>query len=159
PRPLLPGGGGCGMSAPRSRRPWPTLTALAVGLLLGGPVRAQEGGPASARARFNVGTHAFRRCLFNIGYQPLTGFDQLGRDPRSSVLLVLGDPRPLLRLPGGLGGFLRKGGAVLLATDWETTGAVREQLVSVAGVRVTGEAIVQSKPDLCWGKKDYRPWL
>jgi hypothetical protein len=139
------------MSAPRLR---PSLSLVALALLLLIPsVPAQEG--MSLRARFNVGMHVFRRCLFDLGFNPLSDFKDV--NPANSIVIILGDPEPLGRFPKGLANFLNDGGSVMLATDWGTKEG--DELYSATGVRVTGEILTQDKASLCYRGKDYRPFL
>jgi hypothetical protein len=90
-------------------------------------------------------TDAFRRLLFEFGFQPLKDFDQLrGAEPSKSLLIVLGDPQCLSRdhFPNGLQSFVQQGGAVLIATDKETGGEAEQILNELARVRVTGETLI-----------------
>jgi hypothetical protein len=110
----------------------------------------------AARERFNAGTHVFRRCLHNKGYTPLDDFNKL--DPQHSVLIVLGDPSPLLRAPP-LADFLRQGGGVLFASDWRTDGAAGDRLVAATGVRVVGDSLINPDPNKCYGQRNYHPFV
>jgi hypothetical protein len=98
------------MSAPRAFRRW---AAVLVGLLAAGPTL-----PGQEPSRpFPEQTTVFRRILFEDSFKPLTSFDDLDAD---SILIVLGNTEPLARLAlrdNGLAGFVRAGGAVLIATD------------------------------------------
>src|SRR5262249_1990470 len=158
-RPVPPGGGGPGMTP--LRRPC-ALAALAALLSLAGAAPAQdvEQSIRAARQRFNAGTHVFRRCLFQAGFQPLKDFSALVDNPAASVLIVLGDPAPLSRVPGGLEKFVRDGGGVLVATDWKSDAEAGRQLLRTAGVTVSGRSFVNIDPaKWCYGQRDYRPFL
>jgi hypothetical protein len=69
------------------------------------------------RIPFREGTHAFRRILFDQKIQPLGSVEELAEDRHHTLLIVLGETDVLGRIPEGLAGFLRAGGAALVATD------------------------------------------
>lgn len=89
-------------------------------------------------------TDAFRRLLFELQFKPLESFDDLHVTPSEALLIVLGDPRCLSKLhfPQGLRAFVEQGGAVLIATDYETNGEAGEMLGRLTGFTVTGEKLV-----------------
>lgn len=108
--------------------------------------------PAKEQQPYGQRTDAFRRLLFELRFQPLHRFGELHVNPREALLVVLGDPSCLSKehFPKGLREFVEQGGAVLLATDYETNGEPGEILDKLAGVRVTGETLVrppQNPPD------------
>src|SRR5262249_26880893 len=79
-------------------------------------------GRAERKKALLEGTHVFRRLLHDAGCTPLENFEALGsEDPKDVVLIILGDLDRIVDLDrvirGGLGPFVRKGGAVLLASD------------------------------------------
>ena len=107
-------------------------------------------------------TDAFRRLLFELRFQPLRGvIDLHTTDPRESLLIVLGDPSGLSKryFRQGLRAFVEQGGAVLIATDYETKGEVEEQLRTIAGVGVSGEKLVCTSllPDDYYAEAPYCP--
>jgi hypothetical protein len=63
------------------------------------------------------GTHAFRLVLNRSGLEAIQKPEEL--DAKNCILIVFGETQILDTdvIPGGLGGFLKKGGAVLIATD------------------------------------------
>ncbi len=107
------------------------------------PVRAQP-----EQQKFGFGTHALRRILYETKFKALEDWGDLGNKPNHTLLVVLGGPLSLERIPGGLQTFVDRGGAVLLATDQaipERTVAYH-QLLSVAGTVVTGGGVSALPP-------------
>src|SRR5262245_37482914 len=106
---------------PHSRRLRCALTALLAALLLAPSfARSQEPKKDENRRKALLeGTHVFRRILYDHGLTALDGFDAetLHEEPGRCLVVVLGDLDPLRDVPGGLGEFLRQGGAVLAASD------------------------------------------
>lgn len=91
-----------------------------LGSLLGAPTAHAQLEPPP----FGQGTHALRRILHDLDLQPLDGVMELARQPEKKLLIVLGDIGILERMPfrfepttSFIEGFLRHGGAVLIATD------------------------------------------
>src|SRR5262249_32083807 len=140
--PVPPGGGGPGMSGPRRLRPGlPALAALA---LLVAPAPAQR--VSRSPVPFAEQTHVLRRILFDQNFAPLQSLDGAADRPSHTALIVLGDLRPLVDLPGGLRKFLDDGGAVLAASDSMTQPLeVRQALRGVTGYSLpyTGQARVE----------------
>src|SRR5438067_1100371 len=125
------------------------FAALSVGLLLlvlaiPAPVRAQ-----AEPQRFEFGTHALRRILHETKFKALDNWNDLDDEPGQTLLILLGHLRgDLDGIPGGLENFVRRGGAVLLATDRaipENTDAGKE-LINVAGTVVSGDAVSALRP-------------
>jgi hypothetical protein len=88
-----------------------------------------------ARRAFAEDSHVFRRILFDADFAPLHRFHELADDPAHTILIVLGDTDGLAQVPGGLESFVRRGGAVLVATDQPVGDAnVRQQIQAVSGV-------------------------
>jgi hypothetical protein len=114
------------------------LTGPAVGLLtlaaLLGP--APGAGAEPPRVPFGQGTHAFSRILHDLQMEPLSGPEELRRDPRHTLLIVLGETDVLDRVPGGLREFLERGGAALVATDRAVPTRLAEFGVTVTGNQV-----------------------
>lgn len=127
--PLSPLGG-------RGGRYWVTLwMAFGLAALAAPPARAQD-----AKRAFAEGSHVFRRILFDADCTPLKDFHELGEDPAHSILIVLGDTHSLAQVPRGVDQFVRRGGALLLASDRRIADAVvEEQVLAVAGVTFTGQ--------------------
>jgi hypothetical protein len=94
------------------------------------------------RSPFLDGTHAFRHVLKVVGrnrIEPLSPIDLAGEiKPERTLIVVLGDPAPLDALNhlimGGFYGFVRNGGALLIATDHRTP--------TVFGVQVNGTQVL-----------------
>jgi hypothetical protein len=123
---------------PRDRR----LLLACLALLALGPGRAAAREPADSdrRAAVREGTHAFRIVL--QGLKPLGSVAELN-DPARTIVIVLGETAPLADLPDGLEEFVRRGGAVLVATDRALDDrGVRDQLIRTAGVSVNLESVV-----------------
>lgn len=85
-------------------------------------VSAQE--PAKKKFEITVpydGVELFARLLDDAGLTPIKTLDELAATPaEKSILIVFGDPTPLELLEtrrGGVGEFLDRGGAVLIASD------------------------------------------
>jgi hypothetical protein len=77
------------------------------------PVLAQN-----AKIPFENGSHAFRFVLHSFELQALHDEKELETTgPENCILVVFGETQRLDNIPGGLDEFLRKGGAVLVATD------------------------------------------
>lgn len=129
------------------------VLCLAAALVAVPAAPAQVGpAPPPERPPFLVGTHAFRRILYDVsrdrksrlpGLTPLRGAGEL-RDPSRTIIIVLGKPDPLPLLqpqwPGGLRGFVQGGGALLVATDAQTPPV----LASNFSVHVTGDILTLS---------------
>lgn len=98
---------------------------LAFLLLLPGGALAQE--PVEKKFQITVpydGPEIFARLLDHAGLNPITSLDRLEVDAPAdkSILVLFGDPKTLFEMEkkaGGIGGFLKRGGAVLLATERE----------------------------------------
>jgi hypothetical protein len=88
-------------------------------------------------------TDAFRRLLFELHFQPLRTFAELQDNPSESLFIMLGDPSCLSKrdFPEGLRSFVEQGGAVLVATDYETKDEAGEMLKQLASVRVMGDKL------------------
>jgi hypothetical protein len=70
---------------------------------------------------------------------PLQSMKQLGLAPERTLLVVCGDTSVLKQVPGTLSGFLEQGGAVLVATDQNSSGHTDELGVAVRGTAVRAE--------------------
>jgi hypothetical protein len=68
---------------------------------------------------------------------PMDSLERAAEDPARTLIIVLGDTRPLENIPSGLRDFVEKGGAVLVASDRPTTPALRRAFgVAVSGLFV-----------------------
>src|SRR5262249_21413509 len=137
----------------------PVLAALGALLAaLGAPAGAQEA-PAQPqrRAALMEGTHVFRRILFDFPFKPLESFDELRDRPGETILIILGRTDRLREVPGGLASFVRRGGAVLLATDRALPRSVADEVKATAGVSVSAETVVCLLPDACYQRLSYCP--
>lgn len=110
---------------------------LAATLFAGGG-RAEE-----PKIPFELDNHAFRFILGEMRLQPLPEIHSAASDPSRTLLIFLGETDGLARVPGGLADFLKKGGAVLVATDRPSDPALEEALgVYVHGPGRRGEGMV-----------------
>lgn len=121
------------------------LFALMAALLWVGTTLAQ---PPSLP--FGQGTHGLRRILTDLELEPVQGFDDI-RDPKQTLIVVLGETAVLNDIPDGLEAFVRLGGAVLIATDRPTR---RHPLEAAFGVTVLGVQV--ERPDDFRGRYTYR---
>ncbi|MHB1425630.1 MAG: DUF4350 domain-containing protein [Gemmataceae bacterium] len=134
------------------RRP-AAACALLIGLLalaIAPPCSAEAPLGSKQQPPYGLRTDAFRRLLFELQFQPLRTFAELEENPSESLFIMLGDPKCLSRkyFPRGLRSFVEQGGAVLIATDKETAGTAGKELGDLAGVIVTRETLICSKPYL-----------
>jgi hypothetical protein len=106
-------------------------------------------------------TDAFRRLLFELRFQPLNNFEEMNANPSESLLIVLGDPSCLSKshFPKGLHEFVAQGGAVLIATDYETDGEAGEMLSQLAGVRVAGDKLHFPLGTDCYAGEPFCPFV
>ena len=84
---------------------------------------------------FAQGTHFFRRLLSDRDLRPLQDMSELREEPEKKILIVLGETEKLRR-GFDLEEFVRRGGAVLLATDRDCTLPLRPFGIRVVGSRV-----------------------
>ena len=114
---------------------------------ISGSATAQEEPKKDARIRIPYdGPEIFARLLDYAGLKPIASFDQLGKVAplEKTVLVVFGDPKPLLELerrPDGVQRFLEKGGALLFASDRDFSFAALPSLAWTK-VRVTDGDLV-----------------
>ena len=94
--------------------------------------------------------HAFRFVLFSKRFTPLRDVGELVLDPSKSLLVVFGNVEALDQPPLQLRQFVEDGGAVLVATDRLTGGALQKEFaVYVTGRQVTapeGERAYRDDP-------------
>jgi hypothetical protein len=117
---------------------------------------------------YELRTDAFRRLLFELRFQPLSSPEVIHLNPSETLLIVLGNPVGLSMgfVPEGLRSFVEAGGAVLIATDMETTDEAGENLRNLAGVTVTGKKLVVRLtddspiwPDVVYSNSRYCPFV
>jgi hypothetical protein len=119
-------------SVPGERGPCATLAWTRVGILFAfiafsvhaPSLHAQFPEPVK---RFQItvdynGPEIFARFLDSAGLKPIRSLERFGVDAAAdkTILIVFGDPQPLVQLEakkGGLGSFLKNGGALFVATD------------------------------------------
>ncbi len=102
-----------GISRLASLGPWLAVAAL---LLSGPTLRADDN-----QEDYSKGTHVFRLILQLKSHLEFEekGFTEKD-EPSECVIVILGDPSGLRKVPRGLNQFLAAGGAVLFATDKAT---------------------------------------
>jgi hypothetical protein len=148
------------MNRLRQLLPGLALAVIAVVSLGATPARAAA---QMSRPPFGEGTHAFRRLLYDLKMEPLTGVEPLRSEPRHTLLVVLGETDVLDQLGrrhatdilpqvGGLQDFLNRGGAALVATD---RAIPAHRLWNDFGVTVTGTQ-VQLQDGNRPGSRQYR---
>jgi hypothetical protein len=83
---------------------------------------------------YSKGTHVFRLILQKSRLEITTA---LSKDdaPDKSIVVILGDPAGLNQVPGDFDEFLRRGGAILFASDWRTM----DSPLKWYGIRITGD--------------------
>jgi hypothetical protein len=101
--------------------------------------------PQPERHPFLDGTHAFRRILYDVSRKKLKPLGEKELiEPNQTLVVVLGDPSPLLALNkrlGGLRSFVERGGALLVATDQQSPPVLQDAF----GVQVNGTHITMPK--------------
>ena len=121
-----------------------TITLGLFAACLATAVGAQEPESKEERRRALLeGTHVFRRILHDHDFTALETFDALADRPARTLLVALGDLSVLDQVPGGLQGFVRRGGAVLAASDRAVSSArARDQLLAISGVSINQETLI-----------------
>ncbi len=158
------------MRPPSWRRP-ALLSAGLLFLIAASPAPAQfrqlpiAASPAPAPtqppyAAFLEGTEVFRRILYERQFEALHSFDDLAGDPEHKILIVFGDAARLTEVPDRLDNFVKRGGALFLATDRAILQPANDALVDVAGVRVVGQSVICGDTDTsCYRNLDFCPFL
>ncbi|MBY0230137.1 MAG: hypothetical protein K2W96_12720, partial [Gemmataceae bacterium] len=141
------------------------LRAAFLLLLLAGLASAQEAeGPAARTKALQEGTHYFRRILHDHEFKPLEEMDDLAKEPKRTLLVALGNLEVLDRIPerlGGLEGFVRAGGAALLASDLAVASpSARQALIDAAHVSIHASTLRSADPAAnCYRALDFCPFL
>jgi hypothetical protein len=142
-------------------RPSRPLAALLAALALAAQAPAQ---PPAAETREDrrqallEGTHVLRRILHENGFTALESFDDLAGSPKKTLLVVLGDLGELAKVPGGLETFVRRGGALLAASDRAVEDRrAHQQLIAVSGVSINAETLICPQPRQCYRGKLFCP--
>ena len=124
----------------------PLFPALVFMLFLAAPALAQQAADAPPPRRpIGQDTFVFRDMLKRLDFKPITSVDELLDHPQNKILIVLGKPDFAERLAKEveLNQFLRSGGALLLATDRQTS----DRLKSEIGVQVSGKFVAVRPED------------
>ena len=100
-----------------------SLSLLLFAVLTGSTIAQAPKKAAQIRIPYD-GPEIFARLLDYAGLKPIASFDEFGKIAplEKTLLVVFGDPKPLLELerrPGGVQRFLEKGGSLLFASDRE----------------------------------------
>ena len=109
-------------------RTFRTPACLVIACLLVGALAVSAQEPPRRKARPTIpydGPEIFARLLDHAGLKPVESFERLADGPADqSIIIVFGDPQPLVgfdRRPrphwNDLGDFVKRGGALLIATD------------------------------------------
>jgi hypothetical protein len=108
---------------------------LAVAAALVAPLRGEEAPVAPMPVQDT--TAAFCYILKYLRLTPLQRLNQLDTAPERTLLVVFGKTDVLNRLPGGLTGFLDRGGAAIVATDQDSS-----RTTSRLGITVHGNPVL-----------------
>jgi hypothetical protein len=138
---------------------WGTFVA---GLLelAAGPVSAQVPQP-SRQAPFAYQSHVFRRILFDLKLQPLKDYDELYKHAADTILIVLGDTKPLRHLLAvrSLSQFVDRGGAVLIATDRRIDTLAEADVAEALGMVVSGQSFASVDGREVYHNAPFCPYL
>jgi hypothetical protein len=137
-----------GNSRLASLGPWLAATVL---LSAGSSVNAEEETPAE----YIKHTHVFRLILQHASHLKFVDSLTKDDDPQKCVIVVLGAPRGLEKIPGGLNGFLVRGGAILFATDHEASDAP----LSLYGIQVSGDKVACKDRDRIYRDNQWCPYV
>ncbi len=132
------------------------LPLLAAVLATAAAAQEPETKDERRRALFD-GTHVLRRILHDHGFTSLDGLDERDLDPGRTLLVALGDLSVLDGVPGGLESFVRRGGALLAASDRAVKGTARGRLLAVSGVTIGQETLVSYATEDCYKGKIFCP--
>lgn len=130
---------------------WYLLTGLWLALA-GSHARADEE-PAAAPPLTGQGNDAFRFLLKSLGLEPISNPNELSHDQDQTILIVWGNTDILEQVPGELQNFFDKGGAVLVATDRNSSKALDETF----GVRVVGKLVRETRRDRAYKELEVCP--
>ncbi len=113
------------------------------------------------RPEVRTATDLLRNLLHDLDIQPLNDFADIGDDPSDTILVALGDPAWLRQQPPGfLAEFVRRGGALLLATDHGLTDATwTAELAWLVGATVVDDPVVCPQPEWSYDGKPELPIL
>src|SRR5262245_53271611 len=100
----------------------------------------------TSRLPFPHGTDIFRRLLHEANIAPITDPERLGTDPEKKMLIVLGRTQILDELPLKVEDFVRRGGALLVATDLRTDPSPGKGLAAF-NVWVDGRKLLAQRGD------------
>jgi hypothetical protein len=111
----------------------------------------------TSRLPFPQGTDIFRRLLHEANIAPITDPEHLGTDPEKKMLIVLGRTQILDELPIKVEDFVRRGGALLVATDLRTDPSPGKGL-SAFNVWVDGRKLLALRGD-CYKSLNDCPFI
>jgi hypothetical protein len=121
----------------RTARSWNSVIPFAVGLVavaLPPPLRSEQ--VSAAPMPVQDTTVAFCYILKYLQLSPLQSNKQLDNAPERTLLVVFGKTEVLNNIPGGLSNFLDRGGAVLVATDQNSSRTTKTLGITVHGAAV-----------------------
>jgi hypothetical protein len=105
-------------------------------------------------------TRVFRRSLFLLNFTPLQSFEELKQNQENCILVMLGDTRRLVDVPGGLKEFLSKGGAALIASDEPMQEKSKNALAEATGASITGVPFPRLlAKNECYHELDFCPFM
>lgn len=144
------------MSAPSRRVLF--LLLVVVLLMPAATVAQEEESPREKRRILFEGTHVLRRILYDHGFTALETIGAAEDDPERTLVVALGDLDVLGKLPRGLESFVRRGGAVLLASDRAIEDArVLREVIGVTGVSINREKMVCPQLSNCYNQHAFCP--
>jgi hypothetical protein len=127
--------------------PW---LAAAILLSAASPLGAQE-----TPEEYRKHTHFFRFILQQVSHLEFAESFAEDDDRRQWVVVVLGDPDGLNKIPGGLRDFLQRGGTVLFATDRPAMNTP----LQLYHIRITGEILTCNDPTKIYRGSNACPFI
>jgi hypothetical protein len=105
-------------------------------------LRAQDETAAERRRAMLEGTDVLRRIFHDQKYDPLDSFTDLKHAPEETVVVLLGGVQRIKDIPNGARDYLRRGGALLIASHFKPNRQIDEEMLALAGVRITGHTMM-----------------
>jgi hypothetical protein len=135
------------------------LAILFVFFIAALPLRAQQANspavaPPAARS-VDAGSQILRLILNGLRLEPIKNWEDI-RQPERTLIIVLGDTSVLDRLPNGPETFVRRGGALLVATDQRLRGQVANN--GLFGIHVVPGPVL-APPEECFRRIPECPYV